>query len=363
MSKSWLTRAMLAGLTGVGLASCTLISGVGDLEAVDSLDAALDRAAPNGDNDGNDGNGGNEASTPIDAGPLSDAPLLGDPDATIVDACSPSGCLPLPADFQLVAYGPATSGCPTGYSNPTTALTNPALAPNACTCQCTVTNPGNCAQTAPIAASYGDPTASITCPTEADTYSGGCAADGYMGPFAPTSTIAFFPTKAGPFLAAPCTPVAKPDTSKVGGTTVRVCSASVVPKCEDSVCAADPGDGYQACIASNGDVACPTGLVKHLVGNNPTFSCDGTSCKCGALQAQCKGTGKLELFAGASCSGPVGLTLVADGKCRVAPDAPQTWTSHRFTADPPGSPFCPPTGTATPSAVSLSQLLTVCCTK
>lgn len=364
MASSWLFRAIFACGLGAGAAACTLLTGVGDLSVgsnvVDAAPEATANAAdastpPPGDDDG----------SAQDAG--GDATLFGDTDATTVDACSPTGCLPVPVGFTFLAYGPNGADCPTGFGTPVDVIENEQVDPSACSCGCTITNGGSCGGNGTIDYAIGDKEAGMTCGQEIGTYFVGnnnnCKGDGYLGPFSNGNYRQYTPPQQNA-QNLDCAGKVTTDPTKVGGTTHRACTATIIPQCNDQLCPSDPGHGFLACIAAPGQVDCPKEWpVSHPVGTGVTFTCDESNCGCGGVTGQCSG-GSLAYYSSFDCSGQAGFTVKVDGNCEDTPGAnSQSFHSHKFTPNVPSNVQCTASGTTSVQNISIAQQTTVCCTK
>lgn len=366
MATSWLFRAAFAGCFGAGMLACTLLTGVNDLSVGAGGDAGTDAIVPvptttgtvppppNGDDDDQDAGG-------------SDAALFGDVNSTTVDACSPTGCLPVPDGFVLVALGPKGADCPTGFtgSAPVDVIENEAVDPSACSCGCTVTNAGKCPG-GMIADSVSVPEAGTNaCTQQLGTVNGngGCQFDGFVGPFEKDRYRQYTPQQVQPQEQA-CAGNTNKVATRVGGTSERVCTASVVPACNSLVCPSDPGGGFKACIASSGAVQCPAEWpVSHPVGTGISFDCDGTGCGCAGVTGTCNG-GTLSFFTSFNCMGTAGFVTPVNGACAQNPMADGTthYNSHQYAPNPPANVACSANGSATVTNTAIAQASTVCCT-
>ncbi|MBX3232819.1 MAG: hypothetical protein KIT84_43875 [Labilithrix sp.] len=352
MGKPWLSRAIFASSMGVGLAACTVITGVGDLVVGDAPDAS-------------------EASAPVPTVTGSIAPptpardasddgsLLGDPDASVVDGCSAAECSDVPAGYQLVALGPRDAACPADFGAPADVVETPSLDPGACTCSCSVTQPPTCnaSPNAQIMSSFGPNGAACLQPSA--TIPARCDGSGFLGPF-PANERRYVPV-AATRTGGTCSRTAVKDDSKLKTVARRLCRASVVPQCDGKTCA-PAVTPYAACIATTGDVPeCPAAWPeRHLVGASASFGCTN-DCGC-SVGGNCPTRGRVSYFASADCSGAAGIVFTANNACTAtAGSGAAAYASHRYDPDPPTGVGCQPNGAAPPTGPTLAQPTTVCC--
>jgi hypothetical protein len=323
----------------VALASCSLTT---------SLDGYSGGGGATGDDGGTTADGG--TTTTDDGG------LLGD-SALVVDGCDSTGCFDMPPGFSLVAFGASAKGaaCPAGFGTPTDTVEGPTFSNGACTCACTTGTAPSC-PSGTLTGGYdtdgsgmcGSTTTPIPNPTV-------CNTTGFLGPFATNNEHSYSPPAA---TGGTCNASATKDSSKLSyDSQGRVCEATTLPQCGTKVCPPAAAAPFGVCIASDGDVACPSLFPnKHLVGTSASFTC-GSGCGCSAT-ASCQG--KLEYFDTADCSGGVSFTLTVDGTCRSTATDGGTFGSHKYTAFAPANIGCSKSGSSSPSA-TLNNTTTVCC--
>jgi len=290
-------------------------------------------------------------------GGAADSPLLGGDGGSGTDAssggdgdggadgggnCDTSRCPTIPDGFQLVHFASAT-GCPSGWSE-TDVVSNPTAADGACTCDCDVTQQPSC-DVGDVTRNF-DSNATPTCDTAGLTLpanQGGCSQTGtpldlnrthyQVNPVAPTGGTCSFTATA--------------DVTKVTSTAGTLCAPPM--DCEAAACDAS------ACVAQDGDVACPTGFPnKTLVGTSANAACsDCGACTVGAV---CSGT--MEFFTDTACTqGEADFT--ADGQCKDNFVASTSYFySYSYTGSLVSSSCSAATSTATPS---LDGKKTVCC--
>jgi len=338
------------------LAACTLLSGVGDLVEGEATPDAAEALAPVPTTTGTV-----TPPAPIDSGKEDpDGNVLGDIDAAIVDACSPTGCSTLPPNFTLVALGAKNAACPAGFGQPLDVIETPSLDPGACSCGCSTLTSPTCA---PAAGAMLDLfvgfTLGLSCPSNVDQINIGCASDGVMGPFNSAGERRYDPPPASPS-GGTCKGTAQKDSAKLKAVDVRICQATVIPQCDGKACTPNTG-AFKACIASNGNIAtCPPEFPeRHLTGTSASFTCAET-CSCG-VNATCPASGKLSYFTNATCAGAPGVTFIANDACNPTGNAGGPYLSHRYDPDPPNVGPCSAGGSPAASAPTLAQQTTVCC--
>lgn len=266
--------------------------------------------------------------------------------------CDPSQCgLSAPSGFTLVAYaGNQDSACPAGWTS-TDARSDPAAQDGACSCDCNVSAQPDCG-TGTIIRKY-DYGTSATCGSQGATVtgnSGGCSSTGQYAIVLATHIEVDPPPPTG----GTCSFDATPDPKKVSSSSARVCQPEA--SCTGALCKAPAG--YAVCVATDGDVACPSGFpTKHLVGGEPQLACSGCGTTC-AVSADCQGT--LTFYTDANCSmGKVDMT--ADGTCGAKP---VSGTGYYYSYSYTGTAHNVACGGAagTPKAdVTLAGARTVCC--
>lgn len=339
MGKPALSRALLAAAFATASVACTLLTGASDLTSAPEPDSDAGPLAPDGSNAA-------DASS-----------VLGDVDATTVDACGTSSCEVLPDGFQLVALGAVDVPCPSGFTQPFDAVEQPSLDPGACTCGCNVTQQPACNVGGgnTISLLYGA-AGSGTCPSMGQDVPTGCSTAGFLGPFiayerqyvAPSATLA----------GGACNASATKDDTKLKTLRVRVCQASVIPQCDGKICPPSPAP-FASCVAASGALACPAAWPqRHVVGASASFTC-GAGCTC-AVAGQCNATGTLSYFASGNCSGTAELTYPVNGACNATGGSNVAYASHRYDPAPPTNVRCQSTGASTPSP-ALAQETTICC--
>jgi hypothetical protein len=158
-----------------------------------------------------------------------------------------------------------------------------------------------------------------------------------------------------PLTPGSCTGGVSGDDSKVTTTAVRRCAPSA--ECREDACRGNLPTGLRACIAHDGDVACPPGPFadKTVAGTGVTVGCnDCTSC---TASATCP-VGTLGFFSDASCTASV-ASIAADGQCHTNQTTGGGNLYIRYDAPAQGV-ACQP-GTSTPKDATLASPITFCC--
>src|SRR5437868_5311739 len=101
-----LSRAAAAGLVVSCVVACTLTT---DLDGFAGGAGAIDGGLPDTSTPTNDSGGNGLA-----------------PDGSSV--CDPTGCVAVPAGFNLVAYGPKSAVCPNNFTKPFDGVESPSVA-------------------------------------------------------------------------------------------------------------------------------------------------------------------------------------------------------------------------------------------
>ncbi len=258
-----------------------------------------------------------------------------------VPVCNPPGCaLPTPpAGWELVLYGTSrTDACPTGFDQ-ADPIESPTAGANACACAACVKTGTTCT--------------TGTIPTKADNGGGGCGStasnldanngncQNLNGSFGVDALIL-----APPAVRGTCTSAASPVPANVMSQPRRLCRP------QPSTCTASACGGpasMQACIAAQGDVACPSG-TKHLVGADVALACP--SCGCSITAATCGGT--MDFFGQSNCSGSA--TTLTVGVCKFTNSAgigSAKWKGVVASETCVTTPVAPTT--------TLTSMQTVCC--
>jgi hypothetical protein len=287
-------------------------------------------------------------------GGAADSPLLGDggggggdggggdaaPDGA---GCDFARCPSVPDGFTFVRLGDGKAGCPSGWSG-TDVVWNPSASDGACTCACAVGTQPSC-DTGDIVRSY-DQTSTPTCNVPGQLLQanqGGCSSTGVGLDL----NRAHYQVDPAPASGGACTYTAQVDTSKIAASPGSLCAPP--SSCPGAAC-----DG-NACIAHDGDVACPAGFsTKTLVGTSATADCSD----CGACAVSGVCTGKMKFFTDTQCTqGEADFT--ADGVCKAnTVSSASYFYSYSYTGSLASATCAPATSTAT---ARLDGQKTVCC--
>ncbi|AKU98951.1 hypothetical protein AKJ09_05615 [Labilithrix luteola] len=279
------------------MSACGLdIVGSAPSSATDSLDASTEPPSP-----GPDGRDGSSPSKPdATSGPGGPGPCSSTSTACI------SG---LEAGWTPVAFATSrTASCPTDYAT-ADVVTNANVADGACSCTCETskTDPPSCAHGTMASATGTNGTCSVSGPVPVSDTS--CTSLPL-----PLSVNANVNAKltAVPFYPGTCTAGINKDETKVTSSAARVCTPP--PACNEDVCAGDVPSGFSACIAHEGDVACPTTgpfVKRTLAGASADLTCGGCStCK---NSASC-GVATVRLYGDATCNQQI-AERAADDVC------------------------------------------------
>ncbi len=284
-----------------------------------------------------------DASTPDGQ---ADAPIDSPPSS----ACSTdTGACNVPAGWVPVAYASDTkSACPTDFGVADDVLADPVVGASACACSCTKTQ---------------DP----DCETGTSNWSGvGSACSGF-NPFplafsggkcrVTSGTVDDYDkgTAIAPSGGA-CTVTSVADDGAISGTRSRICAADAT--CSAAVCGGYAPAGFNACIVSDGDVACPASAfsVKHTVSAKPTVQCSDCGAAC-TFQGSCTNP-QLSFYSNQTC-GALIVSIPADGTCDATGHASAVIGGTMYTATASFT-GCTASGTST-GTLQLNGPRTVCC--
>jgi len=284
--------------------------------------------------------GGSSATDSGGGGDVITTPDTGNP-------CDVAKCATIPSGFHAVRLADANASCPSNWTS-MNAVTNPAAPDGTCTCSCNVTQNPSCNSGQIFR--YLDDTMGPTCGTQASTLpanGGNCAQIGntlYLN-------HGHYEVNPPPAQGGACTYDAKLDSNKVTATPTLVCAPPA--SCQGAIC-----DGGAVCVASDGDVACPSDFpTKTLVGQSATATCGACAGAC-LTTGTCTGT--LSFFTDQQCqAGKVDFT--ANAVCASNPASTTTpYYSYLYKGQLQTSTCA---GQAPPSAAtaSLDQPRTVCC--
>ena len=276
--------------------------------------------------------------------------LASDPDASAsngVAACRtpPGACVNgLPSGWKLVAFANSRNlACPAGLEQKEV-VTAPVAGAGACDCSCTLDATPSCHKGAMRTAYSTDDSCDKTGASVNVNGTGCTALNGSLSTY-----FAGHPVDA----VAHCTATATADKTKVTVAQQRYCD---IPRaCQEDVCNGDAGNGFSACIATEGDVACPSGWdTRTVVGDDVTLSC--AACTGCSASASCTG-GKLQFFSDSSCNTPL-VTVDVNDTC-VSTNGGGNIKSFLYSATP-ANVQCTGTGPKT-GTVGLAAPRTICC--
>jgi hypothetical protein len=327
--------SILWGMSWCRIALVVTVSGSVVLACGFSREGALDVAAEGGmatagEHDGGDADG---AST-------TDAASGADGGSNGVPVCDPATCaLPAPpAGWELILLGASRAdACPTGFDT-AEAIENPVAGADACACAACVKTGTTCSTGSITTKTDNGGGACGTTSSALDALGGACKNGG--GAFGQDDVV-FAPAP----VKGTCTSVASPVPANVVSQPLRLCTRAA-SGCVGAACGAPPS--MKACIATTGDVACPSG-TKHLVAADVTLACP--SCSCSIAAATCGGA--LDFYPQQDCAGtPVTLT---SGVCKATGGGFQSYKWKGVVA----SEVCATAPVA--PAVTLMAPQTICC--
>jgi hypothetical protein len=302
-------------------------------------------------------------SNSLDGQPDSAAPVSdGATDASRSDGPRPSEasttpCLnALPTGWSLVLYDLGSDACPSDFVTHDVAG-QAAIQPGACSCDCTVAQPGNCAQgTLSVHPSAGG--------------NGACDLDGGWSKDLDGSectVLGFSKIVAGPHSdqstplvaqGGTCDDITLPDMTQISAAAARYCD---VPwSSADSVCNGMVSSGFAACIMASGETTCPAGspfVHSYVVEDSLALQC--SSCAGCTVATSCSNA-TLTGFSDTACSSQNVIASVGiDGSCNpvnlVSSPSALVAIEYAVTA----TSDCT-AGTSTPSA-QLTNPRTICC--
>jgi hypothetical protein len=326
-------------LLGVALVASALagacgLTAVGSVEPVDGLPDAEASVPPEA--------GGGDAA--VEDSPGIPVGACTTPDTACTSALSPG--------WTPIAFAAdRTTACPIGFTTRDLVM-GPAAADGACTCACAIApgDPPTCAK-----GSFAGLVGTSTCTAASVTYNvngAGCTSIGQTGSLSTLGKYAALPLTPGT-----CNSSVTKDLTKVAATSVRACEPP--PACNEDVCRGDMLASLAACIAHDGDVACPAGpfATKKLTGSTTALTCG--SCAPCTNTATC-GTATLHFFNDAACATEVASRVVNNACNAVASGTPNATTSHFKYDVATMNAACTPSA-APSAAVALDAPRTLCC--
>jgi hypothetical protein len=335
MQERWLlggaVAAGLAGLVGCGIG----ISGLGP--GGELADAGALR----------DGSATQEGGTSLDAG---GAPIDASHDA-MRDAPTIPCTASLPAGWSPALFENARAACPAGSPDHHDGVSGGSAGANACTCSCAVGGPVTC-ETGTLEMATG--TAAAAC-------NGGSMSVAVDSEFcAPLPKTIPMPA----YMAVPtippsgsCTASAVTDSAQLSKDAVRWCDVPAAGA--ENVCAGGAPQGFEACVAHAGSVACPAGspfAARRLVSDDVTLSC--SACSSCELTGRC-GSATVAFFSDGNCNSAV-IGLNADGRCNPTAVASTMVGSVLYNSSIVDAGGCVGGGTSATIAPS-GSMTTLCC--
>ncbi len=302
-----------------------------------TLEATTDSGAgSSGNPSGSDAASGTEGSMPASgAGDAMTSGSMG------VPVCSPPSCnLPTaPAGWQLVLYGTSRGdACPIGFDT-TDPIESPVASANACACAACVKTGTTCSTGSIATKTDNGGGACGTSSSTLDGNNGGCQNTG--GNFGQDDLV-LAPTA----VKGTCTSAGTPVPANVTSQPLRLCTPQA-STCSSGACGVPAS--MKACIATTGDVACPSG-TKHVVGSGVSLVCP--SCGCTISSATCGGG--MDFYPQSNCNG-TSVTLTS-GVCKQTGGTFQSFKWKGIVA----AEVCTTTPVA-PTTTTLTAVQTVCC--
>ena len=258
------------------------------------------------------------------------------------DACAAApGFVPV-----LFALDRAAS-CPPGTLSSDVVADPGDAGPGACACSCSVSTQPSC-YPANVPTAF-DLTTTPTCNQTGLTLQiadAGCVQkSGTLG----GGHVSLSPS---PPVGGACSVVAEPDAAAVPSALGRVCAAG---SCAGAACVASAG--FRACFSQAGDVACPSGLEKHVVGSAVTVGCACAPCAM-VIDGGCEGT--VTLYANADCTSAIEAPIPVNGTCEGnTVDAGTAFKSAAWSPSLVGIGCS--AGEASVTGVDLAARATICC--
>ncbi len=335
MRMKWLCFSLALGLIGCGLDD----GGVVDVTpGIDVDSSAPDVIVVSEDGKQPDNFVPTDAPVQPEAGPDTSWPCGVDPTSCANTSVIPNG-------WKAVAVASTNLACGAGFDKETHVKTSPAASVGACDCVAANQVPPSCLNGKTFTftgALCVTPAAMINVSTNTCT-----GINGSLSVFYASTTV---PPSGGS-----CNASAVTDLTKVNTADLTVCEAVT---CPEKVCAGTPPNGFQACIETAGDVACPNGSPfnkKQTLGDAATLSC--AACSSCTASAMCD-MATLEFFTDNLCTNSV-ATFTSDGVCQATGNASATVRGFIYKANTKNLTYTP-TGPKT-ATVGLSNAQTICC--
>lgn len=259
----------------------------------------------------------------------------------------------VPQGWSLAVFNTGIDLCPLGFTEHIQSGT-PSVAAGACSCSCSVTQPGACGTgslTLTGAPGHGIDTCTSAWFT-ASVNGSQCIGvpAGSQVPFE-----AFQATPSGSTAqGGTCSGLALSNPAALSEPAARFCD--VPAPSADAVCAGSPPAGFSACIIAPGTVACPAStpfIHPYVVEDSATLSCG--SCSACSVSTTCSNS-TVSVFTNATCAAPAALTFSANGTCASIGNE-VTMLSIQYSAA--ASATC--TAGSSSATVQLTGAKTICC--
>lgn len=274
-----------------------------------------------------------------------------------------NGCYVVPGGWTLVGFvgGNPSASC---FANSTANSVVEGPSGGTCTCGCTMKTQPTC-PTGPLQNKFdyhnmpnGCTSTGIPNPLN---NGGACATDLWTGGGYDTYDLGYQPPAA---TGGACNTSATADPNSVTYSAQDTYCNPSTPLCMANMpCTPNLGTGYSVCIEQAGNQNCPgtTFTQQHVVGSGSNFGCT-TGCGCTwPMNATCTGT--VKLYTDGKCMNmEYDVPVSSAGMC-YAPMAgiQNNYNSYHYVPDalPPQS--CSSTGTSSPTNLTLTNPVTICC--
>jgi hypothetical protein len=270
----------------------------------------------------------------------------GPPQACSVDAGS---CVAsLPSGWALVAFDPSNeNACPSNFASANVVM-NVLAEPTACDCGCNVTTNPAC----DVGSLQRYISADTSCSQTGQVFAvngGGCnvlQTTGGLSAYSKSSALA--PSGGA------CTGNVVKNKSGIAFANGATCT--VPDACAEQFCGGDVPGGFESCIQTSGEQACPAGWSTPVfVGDDFDFDC--SACTCDVQGTTCTNA-TLTFYSDTKCTASI-AALAVDGTCAADPAAGQSPLAWTYTATV--TPKCNAAGAKTASNVKLTNERTICC--
>jgi hypothetical protein len=277
-----------------------------------------------------------------------DSPSTGTGDTGTVCAAT------IPAGWSPAVFNTGLDPCPAGFAEHVV-LGTPSVAAGACSCSCSVTQPGACGGqgSLTLTGAPGHGVDTCTSPWFTATVNGAqCIA------VPAASQLAFEAYQATPVAATgqggACSSAVQSNPGALSEPAQRFCD--VPAPSADAVCAGTAPAGFSACIVAAGNVACPSStpfVQAFAVEDGATVSCG--ACSACSVSTTCSNP-TVAAFTNANCTAPATLTFNVDGSCTSIGNE-LTMLSIQYSAT--ANAAC--TAGSSSASVQLTGAKTICC--